>query len=711
MKRKIIALLSLIILTQPAFANDFKEHFDLGTQYLSNYQYSGAITEFKSALRINYLDNSARVQIINAYLARGHHYANTEKNWTKAADDYRSALFYMTLYPDKSNATQTASVIEPVTRNLNTCLSMLNFDKSPQSRYQKAKELRAEGNFSAAAYEFNQALGDKNYIKDCYAQTGDIMKLLGNDPKAADFYRKAISVSPSDINLRLSYAKLLDKLGSEEAAVEEYNYILTKSEGNKDVLYSLERIYKRKLEDSPSDADLNANLGAILQKQEKYDEALTYYKKAEQLNPGNINTRVNVGTLYQQKGDFKTAIIAYDSVLILEPNNINVNLYKAQCQESLGNHKEAQELFKKVLSLDPSNEIAQSEMFNSAKAGMTTAQFVDYVKKNSSGTDTSGMLYSYALDLHKQNKLDDAITVYNSILNKDTSGEIYVNLAIAQTQQEKYDNALATLKTAQAKFPENPLISKAITDINTTLMDNRLDAAAELFNNKDYKNAAEAYIKIQPATVDTMLGAASAYQNMEDIPNAITYYKKALQLKPTDSDIAYYIAALYADSNDLTSAEAYAQKSLLLNKQNKNATELLANINEQNNGKNLQDAISLFENEKYNESLALLNKVITSDAKNAYAYYYRGMIYDSQKKLNEAISDYKKAISLNPEDLQIVNYMLGIDYDTLGKYKEAYNCYLAYANSNAADDEYKQYAKNRSTELKNYATTNTTTKK
>ena len=38
----------------PCFAG-FKEHFDLGQQYLSNYQYSGAITEFKSALKINYL--------------------------------------------------------------------------------------------------------------------------------------------------------------------------------------------------------------------------------------------------------------------------------------------------------------------------------------------------------------------------------------------------------------------------------------------------------------------------------------------------------------------------------------------------------------------------------------------------------------------------------------------------------------------------------
>ena len=47
MKRKLVTLLSLIIFSQPVFA-DFKEHFDLGTQYLSDYQYSGAITEFKS---------------------------------------------------------------------------------------------------------------------------------------------------------------------------------------------------------------------------------------------------------------------------------------------------------------------------------------------------------------------------------------------------------------------------------------------------------------------------------------------------------------------------------------------------------------------------------------------------------------------------------------------------------------------------------------
>jgi len=702
-KRNIVAILSLIVFMQPAFA-DFKEHFDLGTQYLSNYQYSGAITEFKSALRINYLDNSARVQIINAYLARGHHYANKEHNWAKAADDYRSALFYMQIYPT-SNTSSTSSAIGPVTQNLNACLNMLKFDRSPQSRYAKAKELRAEGNFAAAAYEFNQALGEKEYIKDCYTQTGDIMKLLGNDPKAADFYRKAIAIAPSDINLRLSYAKLLDKLGSEEAAVEEYNYILTKGEDNKDVLYSLERIYKRKLENSPSDPDLNANLGAILQKQNKLDEALTYYKKSEQLNPSNINTRINIGTLYQQKKDYKTAIIAYDSVLILYPDNINANLYKAQCLAAINDHKAAQDTYKKVLALDPANAVAQAEIFNSAKSSMTASQFVDYVKKNSNGADTLAMLYDYAIDLHKQNKFDDAITIYNSVLSKDTTGEIYVNMAIAQTQQKNYESALNTLKAAHTKFPENPLIDNAIKDINNTLLSNQMDSAAELFNNKDYKKAAEAYLKIEPPTVDSMIGVASAYQNLGDTKNAITYYKKAFELKPNDSEIAYYIAALYADSEDYTSAEAYAQKALLLNKDNENAKTLIAGINEHNQGKILQDAIALFESEKFDESLELFNNLISSDPKNAYALYYRAMIYDAQKKLNEAIADYKKAYELNPNDFQIINYMLAVDYDTLEKYKEAYNYYLAYANSNAEEDEYKTYAKTRIEELKDYVTT------
>lgn len=701
--KKTIIILGILALCQPAYAG-FKEHYDLAQQYLSNYQYSSAITEFKNALKINYMDNSARIGLVNSYLARGTYHANTEKNYNKAADDYRSALFYLSMYPNANSIKNSAHAITQVNGNLEKCIELTKFDRSPQSRFNKAKQLRAEGNFAAAGYEFSQALGDKALVKDSFEQIGDIMRLFGNDPKSAEYYRKAVAVAPNDIPLRLSYAKVLDKLGSEDLAVEEYNYILTKSIDNKEVLYSLERIYKKKLDANPKDADTIANLGAILQKQGKFEDALDYYRKAESIDPSNINTRLNVGTLYQQKGDYKTAVVAYDSVLILYPDNLQANLYKAQSLAAQGENKLAQTYFKKVLSIDPNNEIAQNEMFTSARASMTPSQFVEYVKKNSNGANVNDMLYSYALDLHKQNKLEDAVKVYSEITKGTNNPEVFVNLAIAQGQMKNYNEALTTLNNAKSKFPNNTQITDAIKNLQNENIAAKFDKAAEYFNNKDYQNAINEYLKVQPPTSDSMLGIASAYQSMGNSAKALEYYQQAFTLKPTDSDIAYYIGVLYAEEENWGAAEEFLRKSIALNKNNQKAADYLQTIVEQNNIKHLNEAIALYENEKYDESLNSLNKLLVTDPMNAYAYYYRGMIYDSKNNKNEAVNNFKNALKYNnSEDLNIVNYLIAADLDTLGKYKDAYGYYKKYSTSNAPEDEYKQYAKSRVEELKKYA--------
>ena len=303
-----------------------------------------------------------------------------------------------------------------------------------------------------------------------------------------------------------------------------------------------------------------------------------------------------------------------------------------------------------------------------------------------------------------QNKLEDAISVYSEITKNSDNPEIFVNLAIAQGQMKNYDEALNTLNNAKTKFPTSTQVDDAIKNIKNETIAATFDKAAEYFNNKDYPNAINEYGKIQPPTSDSMLGIASAYQNLGDNGKAIEYYQKAFQLKPDDSDIAYYIGVLYGEEENYAAAEEFLKKSVELNKNNQKAAEYLKSIVEQNNANSLNEAIALYDGEKYDESLKLLNKLLIAEPMNAYAYYYRGMIYDAKNNQAEAVNNFKNVLKYNnSEDLIIVNYLIAADLDTLGKYKEAYPYYKKYADSNAPDDEYKKYAAARLEELKQYA--------
>ena len=144
------------------------------------------------------------------------------------------------------------------------------------------------------------------------------------------------------------------------------------------------------------------------------------------------------------------------------------------------------------------------------------------------------------------------------------------------------------------------------------------------------------------------------------------------------------------------------QKAITLNKNNQQAVEYLASIEESDKSNLLNDAIALYDENRLDESLVKFNELLSKDKQNSYALYYRGMIYDTKEQRNEAIADLKQAYNLNKE-FTICNYLIASDYDALGEYKDAYTYYTAYANSEVQDDEYKQYAKARAEELKEYA--------
>lgn len=700
MKRILLAIMVCVGAVAPVLA-DFREHYEAGQASLLQNQYSTAIIEFKKALRINYMDTSTRVGLINAYLARGAYYGTTAEDWEAAANDFRAALFYMEYYPATTNAPNSVSIISQATTNLDKCLQMQGFDNSPANRFAKAAELRQAGKFAEAGYEYNKAALSPEYQQESYIQLADIFKLMGNEEASLPYYEKALKAGANDSSVRLKYARTLDRLNKEDEAVAQYNGALSQSGNDQEILFALERIYQKKIQKTPNDASLYSNLGAIKQKQNDYETALRYYAKAEQIDPTSVQTRLNIGTLFQQQKDYLKALQSYNSILVLYPDNVEANLYKAQALEASGDKKQAYDVYKKVLELEPQNSYARAKTNEMIQENMTPDEILAYLKSSvNKNPEMINSLYLHAVALHKKGDVNGAIKFYREVIKYDSANEeAYVNLAICYGQKDEYEKARQVLLIAQSKFPNNAQVKSTLASIDADNRSEKLASAIKSYEKGDYSEALASYMLIKPATKESLLGVAACYQGLNQYDSAINYYKQAEKLAPQDSEIKYYIGAMYVQKGDYANAEVYLKP---ISQKLSQANELLAFISQKSSMEALELAIKDFEAGAYDACLEKLNQLLVKDLDNAYGYYYRAMVFDAKNERLKAIEDYKKVVELAP-DIVIANYLLAIDYDTLQKFLDAHRAYKTFVEKYDKDDEYKQYSIKRLEDLKPYA--------
>lgn len=689
---------------EPSFAG-FQEHYTLGQQYYFNSQYSSAIDEFKKALMINFMDNSARIGLINSYLARGTYIANYENNYKTAADDFRSAVFYLKYYVDKDLAMNSISSIASATNSLHYCEKQYGANTSPAGHYKLAEELNSAGNFPAAMYEYEQIVNNDTYRKTALLRIASMMKSINNLVKSSEYYRMAIECDPNDISARMRFANVLDKMGDTVGASEQYNYVLAHSGDSAEILLDLERIYQKKLETSPNDAELLADIGAIKQRQGKFEEAYNYYKQSQTKPARNedtaLNTQINMGTLLQAQGNYDKAIEVYKNILILHPQNYQANLYLAQCYEAKqGCQKQALAQYRKLKQLKPDNNEFNDKVNELTRASMSPEEVLTYVK-SVVNPDKSYIdeLYNHALDLHEKKDYDNAIRFYSAVRDADPQRDgVYQNLAICYAQKKDYKTAQSLLESAKTKFPDNQDIAKILNDVKEDAQAEVLSNAYEAYSCKNYAKALELYLSVNPQTTDSLLGAAGAYQGLNQTDKALEYYQKALQSSPTNSDIAYSIGAIYANSQNYTEARKYFEKALSANPSNTNAKEALLDMKDVISQNNVQDAARLVEEQKYDEALVLLNKALADNPQNPDAYFYRASVYDAQNKPQLAINDYKKSLQFN-NNQDVTYYLIAIDYENMNNVLAALEYYKKFISVYKQDDEYSQYVKARIPEI------------
>lgn len=706
-KKKLLnSLIALFLLigSTPAIAG-FQEHYTLGQQYFYNSRYSSAIDEFKKALMINFLDNSARIGLINSYLARGTYIANGEHNYKLAADDFRSALFYLKYYVDKDIAMNSLSSIASAYNSLQYCERQYGADMSPSYHFKLAEELDEKGNFTASMYEYEQVVNNDKYRKTALLRIASMMKSINNLIKASEYYGMVIENDPNNFDARMRYAEVLDRMGNAVGASEQYNYVLANCNNSAEILLDLEKIFYKKLEIAPNNAELLADIGAIKQRQGKYQEAYNYYNQSLSKQAKNeetrLNTQINLGTLLQVQKNYDKAIDVYKNILILHPSNYQANLYLAQCYESKeGCEKLALEQYKKVQSLKPDNTDYKDKIRHLTRLSMTPEDIYNYVK-SVVNPDKSYIdeLYEHAIDAHEKKDYDTAIRYYSLVKQVEPDKEnVYENLAICYAQKKDYNNANNILNIAKEKFPNNKNILKTLKDVKDDQTSEILTSAYNAYNSNNYAKAIELYMSVSPQTADSLLGIASSYQGLNQPKKALEYYLKAYELSPNNSDVSYNIGALYANMQDYSNAKKYFQKAVQLNQNNTNAKEAILDMSDAICQKHIDNAVKNIDNRKFEEALKDLNSALSENNKNPDVYYYRGTVYDSLQKYQLAINDYKKSLQYNPHQ-DVTYYLIAVDFDNVGNQHSALEYYKKFLNVYHNDDEYLQYVKARIVEI------------
>jgi superkiller protein 3 len=267
----------------------FEPHYNSGTIYLGRKQYPQAIAEFQAAARLNGDDPFVHNNLGVAYEAR--------REYDRAAGEFVRAA---ELRPEN----------RVFARNAGLALARL---RKPEAVPYLEKAL-GDGSDSAVALALGEA----------YARAG-------RREAALQYYESLRNVESKNPTFWFNLAVLRGAMNNPQGA---------------------EQAYRRVLELSPNDLDALNNLGLLLFRAKKYEEATVLFDKLAGLNPSSISAKVNLGSAAVNAGQTGKAVAAWKEVIKAEPGRTPIRLQLANALWELGDVEGARYHYLQILGRD-----------------------------------------------------------------------------------------------------------------------------------------------------------------------------------------------------------------------------------------------------------------------------------------------------------------------------------------------------------------------
>jgi tetratricopeptide (TPR) repeat protein len=552
--------------------------------------------------------------------------------------------------------------------------------------------------------------------------------------RAIEEYKLALDADPDSKYLNGHLAELYFRTGRIKDAIVAAQEQITKDPTDLDAHKLLANIYLRSLGDGQQEP--SAQMLTL---------AIGEYVKITQLEPNNVEDRLMLGRLYAANHDSAHAEEQFQAARKIDPDSEETVLTIAQLSLDQGDTKHAIDILGTLPDDDQTSrtEFLLGQSYDQEKD--TKKAIAAYRKALDLEPDNLDVERKLADALLSENQYDQALTAYKDIAAGDPSdARALLRLSDIYRHQGKFDDALDAIKKAKVIAPDSleidydeGLLEDAVGHYDEAVQvleklavnsdhpsgqysssekNNRylfLDRLANVYREQGKTDLAVAtYQKLAVLGGDYAERAwqseVDALRDAHEYDKAVEAARQAAQAMPKDTTVKLMLAMQLADTGQADEGISVAKALLKDNSDDRDVelglAQMYTRLRRWKDGGESLDAAeklstksedkltiyflrgALLERQKrFDEAETEFRKVLTIDPNNTMTLNYLGYMFaDHDMKLNEALSMIQKAVQLDPLNYAYLD-SLGWAYFKLGQYTEAENSLRKASERDASD--------------------------
>ncbi|MDB4444103.1 tetratricopeptide repeat protein [bacterium] len=275
---------------------------------------------------------------------------------------------------------------------------------------------------------------------------------------------------------------------------------------------------------SPEKARPRYNLGVVIGRQGRIEEAIKQYREAIRIEPAHEKANNNLGNALVRLGRKDEAVDNFNKALRKNPDYADAHNNLANVLGDLGRPKEAMRHYSEVLRINPDHAEARYNLGNFllglGRFNEAVSHFSDALRIR---PDLADAHYSLGNALAQLEKLKEAVNHYKAAIRINPDHvEAHNNLGSTLISQGKIEEGMGHFREA---LRIKPVYSRAHLNIgNTLLLQGKSERALKHFS---------VALRLTPDDAVAHLSMGNVMAGQGKLEEAMKHYSEALRIRPT----------------------------------------------------------------------------------------------------------------------------------------------------------------------------------